>query len=168
MEAPNIHDITAPGEFLPEPTTPWWVWALVATGVIAATILVILRLRHPHPNKQRANLLEETYARLAKLKKESPTLALEEIATKASLIIRRYLEIAFHDPALFETNEEFTLRPHALEKIHPDCREPITSYLTNLSQLKYAPSQSDRPQAIIDGAEDLLAQLELHVMPVKR
>ena len=167
MEEPKIHDITAPGDFLPEPTTPWWIWALGAITLLAVTIIITIWLRKPNHAKQRATMLDEARGRLKKLREEAPTLAPHDTATRASLIIRRYLEGAFKDPALFETNEEFTLRPKALSKIHPNCREQIKSYLTKLSQLKYTPSHSDETDVLIDEADDLLALIEINISPAE-
>ncbi|BDS08373.1 hypothetical protein NT6N_34130 [Oceaniferula spumae] len=162
---PDIHDITAPREFLPEPTTPWWIWAVV--GLCAALVigLVIWFLCRPNTAKQRATLLDKARADLNQLKEDAPKLAPQITATRISLIIRRYLEAAFQDPALFETNEEFTLRQRALEKLHPDSREPVTNHLTRLSQLKYTPANSSEPATLIDEAQELLANIEINVSP---
>jgi len=162
---PEIKDITPPGEFLPEPSTPWWLWALAGLGVLMLIAIVIWFICKPSPAKKRANLLDEARARLSHLKEESPALAPHVTATRISLIIRRYLEAAFKDPALFETNEEFTLRPDALEKLHEDSRAPVTDHLTRLSQLKYAPVNSSEPADLIDEAEELLANIEINVSP---
>lgn len=167
METPEIHDITAPGEFLPEPTTPWWVWSIAAAAVLLIIALIITWLRKPNPAKRRATLLDEARARLAKIREEADGTTPQSIATKTSLVIRRYLEDAFNDPALFETNEELTLRPQALEKLHPDSREPTKNYLTSLSQLKYAPSQEIEAMKLIDEAEELLANIEINVSPTE-
>jgi len=111
-------------------------------------------------------MLDKARSRLAILKTEAQKLAPEVTATRISLIIRRYLEAAFDEPALFETNEEFTLRPHALEKLHPDSREPVKDYLAKLSQLKYTPSHHEEANSLIDEAENLLANIEINVTPV--
>jgi len=140
---------------------------LVALGVIVILTFIIIWLRKPNPVKERATLLHEARMKLAKLKEELPSLTSEDIATRASLIIRRYLEAAFKDPALFETNEELSLRPQALAKIHPDCRTPITDYLSHLSQLKYTPSETENTEPIITQAEDLLANIEINVSPAQ-
>ncbi|MBK1853514.1 hypothetical protein JO972_00930 [Verrucomicrobiaceae bacterium 5K15] len=162
---PPIEDITPPGEFLPEPNTPWWLWALVGIGVLMILALVAWLIFKPNPAKTRANLLDDARASLHKLKEESPKLPPHVTATRISLIIRRYLEAAFKDPALFETNEEFTLRHDALNKLHPDSREPVTAHLSQLSQLKYAPVHSAEPVQLIEEAEELLANIEINVSP---
>lgn len=165
MDEPKIEDITDPSAFLPEPSTPWWLWTLAGLAALLLISLAIYFLSKPSASRQRATLLDDARARLAKLKDEAPSLAPNVTATRISLIIRRYLEAAFRDPALFETNEEFSLRPRALEKLHPDSRQPVTDYLTKLSQLKYAPSNSPESEALIDQAEALIANIEINVEP---
>ena len=167
MEPPKIHDITAPGDFLPEPTTPWWIWAFAGTLLLALIIGLTVWSLRPNPAKQRATILEEARARLKKLREESSTLAPHVTATRTSMIIRRYLEAAFKDPALFETNEEFTLRPGALGKIHPSCRDQVKDYLTKLSELKYAPSYTEETDNLIDEADELLALIEVNIGTAK-
>lgn len=124
---------------------------------------VVYLLRKSGSTNTRATLLDGVRASLAALKDEEPSLPLHVTATRLSLIIRRYLEAAFKDPALFETNEEFTLRPGALKNIHPDSRKAVVDHLTKLSQLKYAPSNSRESASLIDEAERLVANLEINV-----
>ncbi len=161
---PDFHDITDPGEFLPEASTPWWVWLLVGCGVVILFIALYFIFKKRAPSKQRQTLLDKARARLEKLKTETTELPPHTMATRISLIIRQYLEAAFDDPALFETNEEFTLRPHALQQLHPDSREPVASHLTELSQIKYAPiDQANNVASLIDQAEEILTNIEFNV-----
>ncbi len=167
MENPNIHDITAPGEFLPEPTYPWWVWAIAAASVAFIIILVILWLRKPDTAKERSTLLDDARARLAKIKEKAPNMQPHTIATETSLVIRRYLVNAFKDPAIFETTEEFTLRPQALAKLPPNSQQPIKDYLTKISELKYSPSLTTNASQLVDEAESLLANIEINFSPAE-
>lgn len=162
---PPIEDITDPSEFLPSPATPWWLWTLAGLGVLLLIALVVWIVCKPSAAKQRASLLDDARAKLNQLKEEAPNQAPHVTATQISLIIRYYLTAAFKDPALFETNEEFTLRPHALEKLHEDSRAPVADHLTRLSQLKYAPVNSSEPVELIHEAEELLAKIEINVSP---
>ena len=133
-------------------------------AVILASLYFIFR-KHAS-SQQRKTLLDKARARLEKLKTETSELPAHTTATRISLIIRQYLEAAFDDPALFETNEEFTLRPHALKQLHPDSRIPVTTHLTELSQLKYAPDgQADIVVSLIDQAEKILTNIEFNVSP---
>ena len=163
---PEIRDIIEPSEFIPEPTTPWWIWALaISVGLILITLIILLNQKNK-PHKTRKTLLEKARSELSRLKKKSSELSTEKLATQISMVIRRYLEAAFEDPALFETNEEFTLRANALGTLHPDTRTQITDYLQQLSHFKYSPSKNtetikDQAASLLTGAEDLLAHIEL-------
>ncbi|MFK7910058.1 MAG: hypothetical protein AB8F34_05585 [Akkermansiaceae bacterium] len=164
---PEIRDITDPTEFIPEPTTPWWIWALVAFGILALIALIVLLIRKNKPKRARKTLLDKARARLEALKQEAPNLAPETVATRTSMIIRLYLESAFEDPALFETDEEFTLRPNALKALHPDTRSKITDHLKQLTNLKYEPNTAQdianqKATGLIDEAGEILAVIELH------
>lgn len=167
---PDIRDITDPSEFIPEPATPWWVWALVACGAVLLIVAVILIIRKRKPARSRRTHLDEARAKLAALRHDAAKLPPETVATRASIIIRSYLESAFEDPALFETSEEFTLRQDALQNLHPGTRTQITQHLQQLSDLKYEPNTSNetarsRVTGLVGEAEELLAQIELHPTP---
>ena len=164
---PDIRDITDPTEFIPEPTTPLWIWALVAASVVTTILLICFIVRKRKTNQTRRDLLDKARAKLSELKDQSASLKPEMIATRISVILRQYLEAAFEDPALFETNEEFTLRPTALERIHPDVRPQITSNLEQLSELKYEPNKDhDTAHTIvlllISDAQKILAHSKIH------
>ena len=164
---PEIRDITDPTEFIPEPSTPWWVWGLIACGVLLIAGIIVIIVRKRKPAKARRSLLDKARTKLAKLRKQAESLPPHTIATRTSMVIRHYLETAFDDPALFETNEEFTLRPNALEALHPDARQQVTDHLQDLSHLKYEPnkdqaSSTERALQLIGDAEKLLAHIELH------
>jgi len=138
----------------------------VGCGVAVILISLYFIFRKRVSSQQRKTLLDKARARLEKLKTETSELPPHTTATRISLIIRQYLEAAFDDPALFETNEEFTLRPHALKQLHPDSRKPVTTHLTELSQLKYAPDgQADIVASLIDQAEEILTNIEFNVSP---
>jgi Tfp pilus assembly protein PilN len=164
---PPIHDITDPGEFLPGPPPLWqswefWLIVMVALSLVSFILFFILRKKaHAKPGQ---TLLEQARARLDKLKAESSILEPQTTAVSVSLIIRQYLEAVFKDPALFETNEEFTLRPNALEKLHPDCRQAVSKHLAALSELKYFPSaEHDHILDLINQAAHILTQIEQSV-----
>ncbi|NWK57617.1 DUF4381 family protein [Verrucomicrobiaceae bacterium N1E253] len=159
----DFHDITEPNDFFPETETPWWLISLVILACIIFTGLLIQFIRQRKQHKLKATMLDRAREQLAKLREEAPNLPPHGVALHLSLILRRYLAAAFHDPALFETNEEFSLRDSALEQVHPDSREPVTLYLHELSQIKYIPeSQADIPN-LIDQADQLIASIEINV-----
>ena len=152
-----------PEGFLPDPSTPWWIWILAGLGSLLLLIIIYLIFRKSKSAKQRITQLDKARRQLAQLRQKTDALPPHIIAIRISLIIRRYLATAFDDPALFETNEEFSLRESALSQLHPDSREPITRHLTALSQLKYAPKESANAAELIDDAEAILANIEINV-----
>jgi hypothetical protein len=165
---PPIHDITAPGEFLPGPPPlwhSWWFWPAVLLGIALLGLLPYYSLRKKTAAPDPRSLLEQARQELESLRSEAGNLPAQAIAVRISLIIRRYLEAAFDDPALFETNEEFILRDHALEKLHPECRAPMVRHLKELSGLKYSLSvtggENTGPvSGLIDQAAGLLSRVE--------
>lgn len=159
----DFYDITDPGEFLPEPTTPWWIWLLIGLAAILAVGGVYFVIQKLKTTRLQATQLDKARRQLDKLRKEARDLPPHVTATRISLIIRRYLAIAFNEPALFETNEEFTLRESALTQLHPDSRQPITQHLTTLSTLKYAPTGTANTDQLITDAENILANIEINV-----
>lgn len=160
---PDFYDITEPGDFLPEPSIPGWIWVLAGLSSLLLVITLYLIFKKSTSAKQQITQLDQARKQLAQLRGKTDTLAPHIIATRISLIIRSYLATAFHDPALFETIEEFTLRESALSQLHPDSREPITLHLTDLSQLKYAPKETANAAVLIDDAEAILANIEIYV-----
>lgn len=165
---PPIHDITDPGAFIPTPPPlwhAWWFWLAVILGSLLVGVILFRILRQKNAIRASRSLLEQAREQLESLRTETGKLQPQTMAVRISLIVRQYLEAAFADPALFETNEEFTLRPHALEKLHPDCRAPMVSHLNKLSSLKYSPSVTSKEIAghisgLIDEAADLLSRVE--------
>ncbi|MGJ8676519.1 MAG: DUF4381 family protein [Akkermansiaceae bacterium] len=137
---PDIRDIPDPEQFLPEPTTPLWVWIALALGLISLAILLYFLFRKKTVSEPAQLPIETAREEMEKLKQEIDLKPAHATATELSLIMRRYLSSALNDPALFETNEEFSLRPGALKSLKGDSKEKITQFLRDLSTLKYTPS----------------------------
>lgn len=138
----------------------------MAVGAVLVLAALYLIFRKRAATRQRETMLGKARARLEKLKAEATELPPHTVAVRISLIIRHYLEAAFDDPALFETNEEFALRPHALARLHPDSRQPVTDHLSELSQLKYSPhGETAHLTRLIDQAGEILANIKLNVAP---
>ena len=160
----DMHDITSPEPFL-SVDAPWWqsfwFWALLAAAGIIIS-LVIRRLKNQdHDAKQRRKLLEDATDTLKALKGELSSLSPQESVVRISLIMREFLKAAFEDPALFETAEEFTLRPEALALLNEHCRTPVVDHLNQLSELKYqSTAQPDSVPSLIDETIALLHTIE--------
>ena len=163
---PEIRDITPPTEFIPEPTTPWWIWSLIALGIIVVLAIIILLIKKNQPARRQNTLLDKTRRQLNQLQNDANNLSPATLAIHISIIIRNYLKTAFKDPAIFETQQEFTLRENALQKLPPEIRSQIKAHLQNLSDLKYEPNQDkdvskDQAESLIQEAQQLLAHIEI-------
>ena len=157
---PDIHDISSPEEFLLREAPLWqsaWFWSLLMIGSVIVWLIIRRVGKAKTSAELRQELLEDATTALIALKTKVDSMSPQASAVHISLIIRQYLEAAFQDPALFETNEELTLRPEALEQLHPQCRTAVMDHLGELSQLKYvASSQQDHITELIDQTIELL------------
>ena len=161
---PDIHDITSPEEFLLGQPPLWqspWFWVLVITGILLMGFVLRKLTRQKTSQKKRQHLLDTATEALSALKAEIDSLQPQTSAVRISLIMRQYLEAAFEDPALFETDEELTLRPHALSQLQHNCRTAVIDHLHKLTQLKYvAAGQQDPILELIDQAIEVLHMIE--------
>lgn len=66
-----------------------------------------------------------------------------DVATLASLALRKYLMHATKDPTLFETHEEALLRDGLLSGLPRELQTPTIDTLTELANLKYCLSEID-------------------------
>ena len=161
---PDIHDITSPEEFLLGQPPLWqspWFWVLVITGILLMGFVIHRLTKKKTNQKKRRQLLKTAIEDLSALKAEIDSLKPQTSAVRISLIIRQYLEAAFEDPALFETDEELTLRPHALAQLQHDCRTAVIDHLHKLTQLKYVEAGQQGPiLELIDQAIEVLHMIE--------
>ena len=161
---PDIHDITSPEEFLLGQPPLWqspWFWVLMITGILLMGFVIHRLTKKKTNQKKRRQLLETAVEALSALKAEIDSLKPQTSAVRISLIMRQYLEAAFEDPALFETDEELTLRPHALAQLQHDCRTAVIDHLHKLTQLKYVEAGQQGPiLELIDQAIEVLHMIE--------
>jgi len=161
---PDIHDITSPEEFFLGQPPLWqspWFWLLVITGILLMGFVLRKLTRQKTSQKKRKQLLETATEALSALKAEIDSLQPQTSAVRISLIMRQYLEAAFDDPALFETDEELTLRPHALSQMQHNCRTAVIDHLHKLTQLKYVAAGQQGPiLELIDQAIEVLHMIE--------
>jgi len=161
---PDIHDITSPEEFFLGQPPLWqspWFWLLVITGILLMGFVLRKLTRQKTSQKKRQQLLDTATEALSALKAEIDSLQPQTSAVRISLIMRQYLEAAFDDPALFETDEELTLRPHALSQMQHNCRTAVIDHLHKLTQLKYVAAGQQGPiLELIDQAIEVLHMIE--------
>jgi len=84
------------------------------------------------------------------------------LAVHLSLIVRQFIQRAFGDTALFETDEEFHARSTELERFSPEATEQLKNYLTAVADHKYAPNPNHPAalESLIEQAGKLLRSLD--------
>ena len=155
-----MHDITSPEEFFLGQPSLWqspWFWIMIVSACVLIGLLIHKLTRGKNAHRKRQRLLQSATEALLALKQKSGELAPQVLAVRISLIIRQYLEAVFNDPALFETDEELSLRPNAMTQVDAQYRSQVIDHLHLLSELKYmASGQQDHIAALFDQAIELL------------
>lgn len=161
-EAHATYELKEPAS--PEPLLPHeysvagWFAAAFLTLVLVSAWLVWRRRRHTpgHPRDVRLLAYQEATCALEKI----TAVQAREAAVQASLILRQYLALAAHDPALFETHEEFISRQDALKALSESARAACATGFAQLAALKYAPQDPDMAAtAVVSTARGLLDKL---------
>ncbi len=157
--APTLEllDPALPEALLPGPLVePWMILlaVMLVAGLFVFLVLKFRRKRHTiDPLAERAAAFEEARTALARMDASDA----RDAATRASLILRKYLSIAARDPALFETHEEFVSRSDSLQALSPAARSASESGFATLAAMKYSPDTPEADPASVRGeAESLL------------
>ena len=154
LREPEMPERLLPHDVIP----PLWL----GLGLVAAVALAVLLVRHfrrpssPSSQSVRELAFREALAGLGRL--AAPTA--RSAAVQASLILRTYLSLAAHDPALFETHEEFIARSDSLKVLTEAAQAACRDGFARLAALKYAPELPDMdPAAVVADARGLLETL---------
>jgi len=107
----ELRDIVGPVS-LPQRATPWWVWVLVAGGIVAVgnvVFLVLRRRRRSIPAEQRLGAHELAFEALRALREKDyiGRGLIEAFYVELSAILRWYIEHRFGLHAPEETTDEF-------------------------------------------------------------
>jgi len=149
----------APDALLPHAQFPWWAAAMIAVGVLllVAVLMKLLTRRKP---VDAVSLRLKAYQDALRALNEADATDGREAATRASLILRRYLATASGDPALFETHEEFISRRDSLKHLAEEAREAARTQFDRLAALKYSKDvRSAEAAPVFDSSRDLLETL---------
>ena len=163
----DLHDIPDPAPHVPGVEIPLWVWfttAAVLIVLVVAVVLIVRYLERRPPLPTHETIYPRSRKLLEDLKTNSAEQSLPTVATSASLILRDYLAEAFQEPALYETHEEFTLRPDALQTLPSGAQERLRPLLVELTALKYGPA-GDLPETrsapeLVDSCLEVLQGVE--------
>jgi hypothetical protein len=70
--------------------------------------------------------------------------------------------MTLHEPALYETHEEFIMRSDALNKLPTGARNRLAPLLNQLAEAKYGPSSTDQQAStkIVNSCLEVLSGLE--------
>lgn len=136
LELRDIPDVTP---LLPREWWPWWAWVGLAVGIIVLWRLIAhLCKSSSSAASLRAQAFQEAQQALEQAKSLTTAVAM---STALSLALRRYLTVAFGDPTLFETHEEFLARHDALAVLPENIRHELAEHFSTLCRYKYAPCE---------------------------
>jgi|GEM_PF-626828 len=158
-----LHDIPDPDNLLPGIRIAWWIWAFTTIVIIALAWLIKTkrkqdsRVSHVHDNSYQSCREE-----LIVFREQLTGLPLADVATRCSLTLRAYMRIHIDDRALYETHDEFLLRPEALEHLPRGARDKLAPFLSKLALCKYGPSKANQAasEEIIEESLQILQGLE--------
>ncbi|MBK1791262.1 DUF4381 family protein [Persicirhabdus sediminis] len=154
----GLQDITNADSYLQEAAAPQWATGLAIAAGVIIVIAIIWALRSPQKKygKSQGQLANEA---LTSLKERCAELSNKELATELSLILRRFLDVTYQDPSIYQTHEEFILREDALLNIDNDKRSHLLDFLTHLNAFKYKQQSTAAQDELIKQANELLTQL---------
>lgn len=143
-------------------------WRNVGIGLGLAVLLAAVALffvwRSRRRRARQAPVSAEQRALEALDALQSRKLPLHDFSLELSMLLREYVTGETQDPALFETHEEFSRRFDALATVPPNFRRELSSLLSELAALKYAPPAAGGEQAderMIERARALITGIAL-------
>jgi hypothetical protein len=155
LELRDIPDVTT---MLPREWWPWWVWVCIVVAIFVLWRMIAhLCKGSSDAASQRAQAFQDAKQALEQAKSLTTAVAL---STALSLALRRYLALAFGDPSLFETHEEFLARHDALAALPENIRHSLSEHFSTLCRYKYAPcEESVDLSLLVPQASTLLHQI---------
>ncbi len=141
----------------------WVGWFLVALCIVlvGSGLYLYLYRRRTRTEAPPVSRVQQALESIDELQAHCPPL-LREFSLKLSMILRVFLQGELHDPALYETHEEFSRRIDSLAAVPESLRLPLLSLLEQLAELKYAASDASNA-ATADGllarSRDILCRI---------
>lgn len=158
---PELHGEVEPSHFLQSSMWVPMAWGCVILIALAAAGLILWLRRRNRRAPLLPTPLETALSALRTLEEKLPPL--RECSLQISLIVRHYLQGQVHDPALFETHEEFSQRLDSLSTVPRECQHDTRNLLEQLAALKYADTREQdatRAAALIGQARALLTRID--------
>ena len=159
----ELHDIPAPENLLPGTRVAWWIWLCAA--MVISGLAWLIKYRHRQISLLAVNP-DDSYQlcreELNEFREQISGLPLADVASRCSLILRSYMRIHIDEQALYETHDEFLLRPEALRHLPKGARDKLAPFLSKLARCKYGPSNVDPSgsEAVIGESLQILQGLE--------
>lgn len=135
--------------------------ALLLLALLAVALFTAQRARSSRRPTAEPSPLDSALAALARLEEELPPL--RPCALRLSLLLRTYLAGCAQDPALYETQEEFSQRMDSLATVPAALRPELRELLDELASYKYAAEQlsnSADTRALLTRGRELLLRLD--------
>lgn len=135
--------------------------ALVLLALLGVIVFAVLRARSRRHPMTEPSPLDSALAALARLEEELPPL--RPCALRLSLLLRTYLAGCAQDPALYETQEEFSQRIDSLASVPAALRPELRELLDELASYKYAAEQltdGADARALLTHGRELLLRLD--------
>ncbi len=119
----------------------WWWIALPAAFLILLILLGYLLLKKSKvydPKRAKREAFQQALSELTEL---NVSLGKENVIL-VSLVMRKYLAKSMHEPALYETHEEFIGRHDAIKDLDAELKSDISNYFSELALIKYGPVEN--------------------------
>ncbi len=139
----------------------WWLLVVLCVILVGAGVYLYLYRRRTQAELSPVSPVQQALKSLDALQAHCPLL-LRDFSLRLSMILRIFLQGELHDPALYETHEEFNRRIDSLASVPESLRLPLLSLLGQLAELKYASSDASNPaiaNELLDRARDILCRI---------
>lgn len=158
---PELHGEVDPAQFMQSDLWELLAWGCVILIALAAAVFIWWLRRRGRRAPLLPTPLETALGELDALTAKLPPL--RECSLQISLIVRHYLQGQVHDPALFETHEEFSQRLDSLATVPKECQSDTRKLLERLAELKYTGAHEQDPalaRELTEQARELLTRID--------
>ena len=159
---PEIIDIIETTE--KAPTLLPWQWLAITFLCAALIVGIFLFFKRKQNTPAKIDSFEQALTALREIEQASSDEDKDNnwLTIELSLLTRSYLQGQFKNKSIFQTHEEFIQDHNDLEKLPTPAREKLATYLTSLSDSKYAPNPHlpEEKNKLIQLTESLLRGID--------